>query len=69
MSHLEQLAHSLSWFTNKKKKHPIKSENFDEEESHHGCTCSHCTQQFNINIFIIAVLKISLRKYFGCKSK
>ena len=43
--------------------HPIGGET---EESHHGYTCSHCTKQFNINIFIIAVLKISLRKYFGC---
>ena len=38
------------------------------EESHHGYTCSHCTQRFNINIFIIAVLNKS-ETVLGCKSK
>ena len=45
--------------------HPIGGE---IEETHHGYTCSHCTQRFNINIFIIAVLNKS-ETVLGCKSK
>jgi hypothetical protein len=46
MSHLEQLAHSLSWFTNEKEK-------FNEaiKQLAHAFVVSHCTQQFNINYF------------------
>ena len=45
--------------------HPIGGE---IEETHRGYTCSHCTQRFNISIFIIAVLNKS-ETVLGCKSK
>ena len=61
---LEQLAQEIS-SNHRYEVHPIGGET---EESHHGYTCSHCTKQFNINIFIIAVLNKS-EKVLGCKSK
>ena len=34
------------WSNHRYEVHPIGGE---IEETHHGYTCSHCTQQFNIN--------------------
>ena len=53
------------WSNHRYEVHPIGGE---IEETHHGYTCSHCTQRFNINIFIIAVLNKS-ETVLGCKSK